>query len=360
MKEPTADISSVDVRNSDVTATTVDIRKKHPHPSKANGILQAIGTVALSQFWPDGSSDADTSHIRLTLDGGFTYNGKRTDVLNGAVVKQSVDQKEGQLAIANNDVTVRLEGIDASELHFRPTVQGLTPEQKSDLRRVNADFRQFFAESSTIALGNFLRSASPEGATVPCVLRTRVTRPGEIFDAYGRFIGELVITLGGAEVVVNRWLVEQGWAFPTIYSSMSPKEAEEILRLAESAQKTKRGLWGALTGNLQFDPELVFRSQGTPEPLRDRGPVLVPKVFRRLATWSVLHRARIFTGDFVAYLKAHPDACWHIGDFLPSKRRYLHEFISTQNAFTTGPGDLVFEERPSVLVDAAGKEIKSW
>ena len=33
----------------------------------ANGLLEVSGTIDLSQFWPQGSSDADTTKVLVTI-----------------------------------------------------------------------------------------------------------------------------------------------------------------------------------------------------------------------------------------------------------------------------------------------------
>ncbi len=87
-------------------------------------ILEARGTVSASQFWPEGSSDADTVKILVHQ---VRYAGRPTRVFDDAIVmpigKPPID--------ALGRMTVRLEGIDAPELHylrlsitFHPSISG--------------------------------------------------------------------------------------------------------------------------------------------------------------------------------------------------------------------------------------------
>src|SRR5687767_3434221 len=90
----------------------------------ATGLLQAIGTIDLGQFWPHGTSDADTTKILVSLTGnGFRFRPQPgapfavTHVFDGAKVRGKTTK---QVLDAKGRVTVRLQGIDAPELHYMP------------------------------------------------------------------------------------------------------------------------------------------------------------------------------------------------------------------------------------------------
>jgi hypothetical protein len=51
-----------------------------------------------------------------------------------------------------------------------------------------------------------------------------VDHPNDVFDTYGRFIGDIQVRRGGSGQNINVWLAEQGWAFPALYSTMSARE----------------------------------------------------------------------------------------------------------------------------------------
>ena len=81
------------------------------------GLLELRDTLNPAQFWPDGTSDADTLQVAVAESlGGFVYDGRPTRAFAHARI--------GNKAVVNARalVTVRLQGIDAPELHFvRPT-----------------------------------------------------------------------------------------------------------------------------------------------------------------------------------------------------------------------------------------------
>lgn len=108
---------------------------------------------------------------------------------------------------------------------------------------------------------------------------------GDVFDVYGRFIGEVVVdTPGPGTVHINEHLLAAGFAFPAIYTSASRIQAERCLHLAREARSNGRGIWRSYTSELQFDADLVHRHK---EEADERGPVILPKLFRRAAVWWV-------------------------------------------------------------------------
>src|SRR5437773_795653 len=103
------------------------------------GLLEVSGTIDLAQFWPAGESDADTVKVLLSSPNAFRFTphagapSKVTHAFEGATVKGKVSKS----AIDNkNRVTIRLQGIDAPELHYRPMAPTLnskkpTPQQRA-------------------------------------------------------------------------------------------------------------------------------------------------------------------------------------------------------------------------------------
>lgn len=85
------------------------------------GVLRIHGTIELGQFWPQRSSDADTSKIKVSVgEGSFAYSAtgktfKGTRVFEDASVRGAAAGP----VIEKGRITVRLQGIDAPELHYR-------------------------------------------------------------------------------------------------------------------------------------------------------------------------------------------------------------------------------------------------
>jgi endonuclease YncB( thermonuclease family) len=261
-------------------------------------------------------------------------------------------------------VTIRLQGIDAPELHYRPTAPTLNNKKPSKTQRTNfsasnGNFRQFFGETATVELHKFLAKAG--ASPIKCVVRTAVDEPGDVFDTFGRLIGDVFVTSAGKEQNVNHWLCNNGWAFPTFYSSMSEQEINDLINLSEKARTSKAGIWSKATLNLsKFDRTMVFRNHGVPNPAEDNGFVFLPKLFRRRSTFGVAVAAKLTSGSFKPYLQAEPDDCFETSDFLTqgahaAKLRHLDEFVTPGTKFTVGPKDLVFRENASTVIGKNGK-----
>lgn len=338
------------------------------------GLLEINGTIDVAQFWPTGASDADTTKILVT--GGptaFRHRQTPTDPFKptqafvGATVR--VPGQGPKAVIVNNKVTVRLQGVDAAELHYRPQ-SVLKPsdrneEQTKRFKELNKEYRQPLGETATQALQTFLQTHGPQ---LTCRMVTAVDKPSEVVDVYGRCVGDIEVSLNGQSVNLNQWLVQQGWAFPTFYSSMSEAEIRQLIQLGDSARLNKLGVWKNWRPTLKIDHlnlALVFRKQATgPIPSEEKGPVIVPKLFRRAITWKINQMAKMVAGDLRKYLMAHPDDCYLTTEFLAdphtARHRKLHEFYKTDGTFQLRPDELVFQESPSELIGPNGKPVTAW
>ena len=324
------------------------------------GLLTLNGTIDLAQFWPDGESDADTVKVNLAAQNPFVFKsnpngaGKPTSVFIGAVVhgkvrKQAIDKK--------NRVVIRLQGIDAPELHY-PGVG-------------SPKFRQHLAEGATLALHDFLKKLGPN--PLRCKVTTNVQKPKEVFDTYGRFIGDIHVIVGGKSINVNQWLISEGWVFPSFYNSMTDAEINTLLALSEQARlQGRKNLWarGRYAANLgQLDQALTYNRKGPPDT-NDKGPVIFAKFYRRLYQFDADRASGKTT---TASLKAYLD------EPAPSKRDKFHltnefldqgataapiydlgESINPNNRLRHQPKDFVFKEGTSKIFDANGREIIAW
>src|SRR5438046_745049 len=124
------------------------------------GMLKVRGSMAIAQFWPEGTADADTTKVQVAVEHdsfsfSFSDDGRNfrvTHVLNDARV---VGKSRGPV-IKNGHITVRLQGIDAPELHYRASPLPRSDEVSEQVRRkfneLNKERRQHWAESATLAL----------------------------------------------------------------------------------------------------------------------------------------------------------------------------------------------------------------
>ncbi|WP_162914002.1 thermonuclease family protein [Taklimakanibacter lacteus] len=335
------------------------------------GLLKIKGFIDLEQFWPAGSSDADTSKVKVTVaPDSFEFAAdrktfKRTRVFNEAYVRGASHRK---LIDAQSRITVRLQGIDAPELHYRaspldrnrPEVTEARRQKYNELNRTER--RQYLAESATIALSKKLKSIHKK--TVECRVYSLVDRPYEVVDTYGRFVANIMVGKG-FRLDVNIWLTEAGWVYPTFYSSMEKEEIEALLTAMKEGQKAKR-VWKYYSLDTgKFEARLIYRGEGAePDPAADKGPVLMPKLFRRQVGFQMEKRAQVSSGAFVDFLRRSPDDCYTLADFLKAgpnsaATRKLHEFMKGTK-FTLKPHELVFREKFSTVVTETGKVIEAF
>src|SRR6516165_7699047 len=108
------------------------------------GLLRITGTLDLAQFYPDGQSDGDTAHVVIDPEKSFAFQDtdgaefQVTTVFTGA----TVSGRDGRKPVIDkhNRIDIRFQGIDAPELHFRPTFSHLSPAQKDAVKEVNRNF----------------------------------------------------------------------------------------------------------------------------------------------------------------------------------------------------------------------------
>jgi len=342
------------------------------------GLLEVEGTIEVKQFWPEGRSDADTTKVVVTIAPDAIRFRKEdsapfqpTRVFEGAKVKG----RTSTAPIKNGKLTVRLQGIDAPELHYQPSPlstaekRGLTEAKKQAYHEVTHSYRQFLGATASKALHDFLGHAG--APALPCRVFTHVDAPNEVFDTYGRLVGDIEVTVGGETIDINHWLVEQGFAYPTFYSSMNEDEIRAFLALAKAARAKKLPVWKHLAKTIgAFDFDLREPRAGETAVLAtDQGPVIPPKLYRRYANWSARKKAKITSQTFQKFLSegsgGKPDTCYETSDFLANgvhaaTPRNFAEFVEGGTTIKFQPEGLVFGEAPSSLVGADGKVIREF
>jgi endonuclease YncB( thermonuclease family) len=342
------------------------------------GLLIISGVLRVKQFWPEARSDADTATVDLVAPTKKPFvfvndAGKRqtTKVFDNAEVvgkfgrKPVIKQSKGSTV---RRVTVRLQGVDAPELHYQPVVPG------SGGKGINHPFRQSLGETCADALHAFVSTfGQPE---IPCEVVTVVDKPSEVCDVFGRVVGNLVLVMGGSRIDINHWLLREGWVLPGFYNSMLKTEILAVLADHKAAMQSKRGLFSkkiVTTKLAPFDPQRRERKgPATFKPFSDRGPVNFPKFFRRQGELHVRGaNGESVPADLRGFIKTKlDDLALQRDQFLKLKgpttgKKPRPEFknLSTflgGNQYPTGP-EIVFWENDSKLVKAGtNTEIKVW
>ncbi len=330
------------------------------------GLLRIRGFIELEQFWPSGESDADTTKIQVTVDNmsfAFAMDQKlfkTTHAFEGASVRGTSSRT---LIDSKNRITVRLQGIDAPELHYKASAlkskrKDVTAAKRKAYNEANKERRQFLAETATVALAKKLKTFGQQ--KVKCLFYSLVDEPKQVIDTYGRFVGNIKVG-AGFNHDINTWLVQQGWAYPTFYSSMENEEIEVLLNAARKAGKTN--VFKNYTANAGlFNPKLLYRGKSADlMPDKDKGPISMPKLFRRQVAYRMEKHAKLTTGTFIQFLQSRPDQCFELNEFLKAgvntaQRRNLDEFM-TGSKFKVLPQEIVFTEKYSTIVDSKNNEI---
>jgi len=332
------------------------------------GLLTIVGSIDVSQFWPatqgNTSSDADTVHMKVNPDTSFLFSAspgakpKITTSFKGAYV---FDHGRKTVITGKSEIKIRLQGVDAPELHF-PTIEKPAPGKK------NGEFRQPYGASAAKALHDYLMGFATGGTPqVYANLVTHVDRPGDAVDSHGRFVGDIIVGTAGGKSI-NTWLAENGWAYPMFYDSMTAAEVKTLLNAWKIGRKIGGRAGKAIAYSLQtFDPSRTVGNAALP----DGGKLNYPKIFRRQSSFWVQAGDGLTPADFKQMLaasrKGKPDTAYLTDYFLkniqnPDKkmRIKLADKIQADGRINFKPEDLVFTEDPSELLDSSGHKVTSW
>jgi endonuclease YncB( thermonuclease family) len=337
--------------------------------------LRIKGHVEVSQFWPEGDSDADTTKILITVgNGSFLVKvpGAAAHVPTRAYEraymrgdkKPDGTFKQDKLINAKNQITVRLQRVDAPELHISPgPIKGKSLKGTGLFKK----YRQRQSETGTNALRMFLKGLAGNDGKVPCVFDTNLDAskgPGEAVDKYGRFVGDILVGKPGQEINLNLWLLEQGWCIVALYESMLPDEIEQTLK----AWRKGKGKGSRKMYRAKFEPfeELEYRKPGSPVENEGTAKFIHPKYFRRYVTWFAHNSAGNFDGDYADFMLSKAEEVYDLHEFLdavnagekaPLYPLYDADFDGDRVGWE--PEQFIFLEAPStVYVEKNGVESK--
>jgi endonuclease YncB( thermonuclease family) len=338
--------------------------------------LQISGHIQVAQFWPDGDSDADTTKLLVSVgQNSFKVKMPTSDVhvptpaFDNAYLRGEKKPdgrfKQNKLINAKGQITVRLQRVDAPELHISPG-----PIKGKSLAGTGLflKYRQRQAETGTHALGLFLQGLADATGRLPCTFDSNLGAaqgPGDVVDKYGRFVGDIWVGSGPTPVNLNLWLLEQGWCVVALYDSMLEGEIEATLKAwRKGGGKGSRKLYRA-----KFEPfeNLVFRKSGS--ALEDEGTktFIHPKYFRRYITWFAHHSAGNITGTYADYLESKGEEVYELTEFVAALQRGkkestaypLYERNFDGDKVGWAPERFIFLEAPStVFTDQGGVERK--
>src|SRR5438128_5734154 len=340
---------------------------------KTKGLLTVVGSLDISQFWPAtkgrNSSDGDTVHLKVDPNASFLFASspaaktKPTTKFIGAFVNDHGKKKN--VITSTSEIKIRLQGIDAPELHY-PVIAKWDPSKKGKFPN---EFRQPYGAGAASALHDHLSGfVGPAGGTLMhATFVTQIKSPNDAVDSHGRFVGDIIVGSTAAESI-STWLVENGWAFPLFYDSMTATEVQTLVNAWKTGRKIGTRPGKAFQAVLQpFDPNRNVNNAKLP----DGGKLNFPKIFRRQGTFWTEVPGPLTRAEFVKLLnkglKGKPDTAYPLAYFLgninnldPKKRVSLASKIGLQGQTRFKPEDLVFREDPTTLLDASGNPVTKW
>ena len=341
-----------------------------------SGVVEVHGTIDLSQFYyRGGRTDADTVKIELTVDSVRFRTNEQVPWQENLEVFSEGYVRGNPVVDSQNRITVRLQGVDAPELHYHAK-RGIPEKDMTDDQRrnwKNREFRQWGSAVATWKLATFLNAYEETIGLgiVRVVAFSKVDSPSDVFDVYGRFVGDMIITRAPRKNSnINQWLAKEGWTFPSFYDSMSNDEITTLMDICKKAKIAQNGVWEMYTDILlPFDTDLYLPGKSEPfiDLLKDNGKVNPPKIFRRQVVYEVNHRAGIYKESTLKnYLSNSKDKDYYYNtnEFLngnvPAKKQKLEVMMENNGKIRLEPWDMIFEEKPAELKDWNNKKIDSW
>ena len=340
---------------------------------KSKGMLTVVGTIDISQFWPatkgNNSSDGDTLHLKVDPATSFLFTSataakpKKTAAFTGSYVNDRGTKKK--VITAKSEIRIRLQGVDTPELHY-PVIAKVHATKKG---KFGNEFRQPYGAGAANALHQHLKALAGAGGgtVIHAAFVTQIDHPNDAVDSHGRFVGDVLVGTAAGKSV-NVWLVENGWAHPLLYDSMTGTEVTAIVEAWKKGRKIARRPGKSLQKALQpFVPEANVKNAKLP----DGGKVNIPKIFRRQATFWTQIAGPLTPAEFVKQLKqgakgkadtAYPLAYFlaNIGKLDRKKRVKMVSKIGPKGETLFSPEELVFTEDPSTLFDAADQKVTGW
>jgi endonuclease YncB( thermonuclease family) len=357
------------------------------------GTLKIKGVIKIDQFWPKGNSDADTTKINLKVNADsflFRKTGdtkfKKTSVFFKAMAVPLFGPPVNVIKYINTPrqyVTIRLQGIDAPELHYRlygaipkgdPILEKkfLSDAQYEKLKTENAkhEYRQHFSETATVALSDFLKIKANGEGEIDCVFITdNIEVPSDAIDVYGRVVGD--ITIDSEKINLNHWLLQEGWVMPAYYNSTTNAEITKLNSLySKGAKKANRTITNYSKTLLPFNSNLEFRKKGAINAAKDKGKLILPKLFRRHCIFTIYKKAGVPMTNFTDYLIAKKNDKYILpNQIVPYNKAVKNKDIGVikalekpfaalfyNNKLNIEVNKLVIIEKPSKIIDAVSKK----
>jgi endonuclease YncB( thermonuclease family) len=197
----------------------------------------------------------------------------------------------------DGSVQLCLDGVDAPELHYNQAAQPLGEQARDDLLARIGFTRVTYADGDSTTV---TATEPPDG--VRAAILTAMT------EANGRPVSHVLIgddemlpadgirMLADADLLIhtlNAWLLYEGLAYYTAYTSTPVAHRDQLRQLATAARDKQLGVWGQ-------DATHEFDLTDT-TPIGPGGQLILPKLFRRCTDY--LHAlTQGFAGDLAEWI----------------------------------------------------------
>ncbi len=255
-------------------------RSKNPNPRASKrqqnaGFLAIAGAFVIEGKSPDGDS------VRFKADAP-------------ALLRQL--KKPGRIQVSKDGtVQLRFEGIDAPELHFGDLEQPLGADSRDALLKIMG-FKNVRYDGSQVGssqpskIRGVILSQSAEGNGRPISYAFVDTNADGLRDGTRVVVDQAILRRS-----LNWKMLEQGWAYLTVYSSTPVAQREALKTVARQAQNQGRGIW-------KLDQSANFKLE-SPDDIEAAGQLILPKFFRRASSYFQTIKKRQFKGNFVQWLR---------------------------------------------------------
>ena len=326
---------------------------------KPKGQLTVVGSIDITQFWPA------TRLAEMPVSAAV----RRRRSLEEIPERPAASDNGAGAADFGHLQSVgdlRHVAVGSHRALLGPVISATKHPSKKKFKK---EFRQPYGAGAANALHDHLTNlVDPAGGTLlHATFVTRVDRPNDTIDSHGRFVGDVIVGTA-AGMSINTWLVEQGWALPLFYDSMTDTEIQILVNAWKVGRKKSARPGKSLQKALQpFDPNRDVDNAQLP----DGGKLNIPKIFRRQATFWIEVAGPLTPAEFVVRInkgvKGKSDTAYPLDYFLanidkldPKKRIRMARKIGPQGQTLFKPEDLVFKEDPGTLFDAAGQKVTGW
>jgi endonuclease YncB( thermonuclease family) len=240
--------------------------------------LAIRGHLVIAGYQPDGDS------VRFIADDPDLY-------------KQLKRNNRIRLSKKDSSVQLRLEGIDAAELHYGNDAQPMGDTARDWLlKQVGFSHVTYKPGSTTVESGRpaqipaaiYSAASDPNGRPISYlqVGSTHLPKDGTWTN----------ITTAVLDRTINAHALTTGVAYPTFYSSTPVSHVTHLRNLSAQARDDKKGVW-------EHDRTSLFELTNQ-DSIGPQGQLILPKLFRR-STDYLKDVGKGFHGNLADWLKAN-------------------------------------------------------